>query len=166
MSTGDTHGLPADRPGASGLGAKVAPAPPVQHTGPREVEFEEVLAWGSGDGRVVDRRAWKSDFVLRLATGVAAAGAVVFVALGAANQTSSPAGDTAGVRHAGVGPETQGLMGRTLLPSCLVAWPDQRHLSCPLSLPKALSSELDCYYPNQVCPPVQSKLPIAPRSDN
>ena len=166
MNTGDSHDWPAHRPGATGQGAKAGRVRQVGHTGPREVEFEEVLAWGSGDERAVDRKAWRSDFALRLATGVAAAGAVVFVALGAANQTSSPAGDTVGVRPAGVGPATQGLVGRNLLPSCLVEWPDQRRVSCPLSPPKASSSELDCYYPNQVCPPPQSKLPTAPPSDD
>jgi hypothetical protein len=150
MNTGDSHGRPADGPGASGRGAKANPANEVRHAGPREVESEEVLARGPGDDRVVDRKGWRSDLALRLATGVVAAGAVAFVALGAGN-APFPAGDTAGARPTTVRQETRGLVGPNLLPSCLVDWPNQQHVPCPLSLPKVSESELDCYYPNRVC---------------
>jgi hypothetical protein len=153
MNRGESHGWPADRPGVSGQSAGAGPAPQVRHSGTREVEFEEVLAWRPGDDRVVDRKAWSSDLVLRLATGVAAAGAVAFVALGAANHAPSHTGDTVGVRPTAVRQETRGLVGPNLLPSCLVDWPNQQHVPCPLSLPKASESELDCYHPNRVCAP-------------
>jgi hypothetical protein len=151
MNTGDSHGRPADGPGASGRGANANPASEVRRTGPREVEFEEVLAWGPGDDRVADRKAWRSDLALRLAAGVAAAGVVAFVALGAGNHAPFPAGDTVGVRPTAVRQETDGLVGPNLLPSCLVDWPNQQHVPCPLSLPKFPESELDCYYSNRVC---------------
>jgi hypothetical protein len=151
MNKGGTHGRPADRTGASGRGAEANPAHEVQHTGPREAEFEDVLAWGPGDDRVVDHKAWRSDLALRLATGVAAAGALALVAMGAANHGSPPASDSTGVRHPAVTQETRGLMGPNLLPSCLVEWPDHRHASCPPPQPKASRSEPDCYYPNRVC---------------
>jgi hypothetical protein len=69
MNKGGTHGRPADRTGASGRGAEANPAHEVQHTGPREAEFEDVLAWGPGDDRVVDHKAWRSDLALRLGRG-------------------------------------------------------------------------------------------------
>jgi hypothetical protein len=151
MNKGDTHGRPADRTGASGRGAEANPAHEVEHTCPREVEFEYVLAWGPGDDRVVDRSARRSDLALRLATGVVAAGALALVAMGAANHGSPPASDSTGVRHPAVTQETRGLMGPNLLPSCLVEWPDHRHVSCPPSQPKPSRGEPDCYYPNRVC---------------
>jgi hypothetical protein len=151
MSRGDTHGRPAGRTGASGRGAEANPAREIQHTGPRGVEFEDVLAWGLGDDRVVDRSSRRSDLALRIATGVAAAGALALVAMGAANHGSPPASDSTGVRHPAVTQETRGLMGPNLLRSCLVEWPDHRHVSCPPSQPKASRSEPDCYHPNRVC---------------
>ena len=98
------------------------------------------------DGRLLSRR-WRAV----AATGVAAAGVIAFVALGAGNHAPFPAGDTAGVRPTAVRQETRGLVGPNLLPSCLVDWPNQQHVPCPLSLPKVAESELDCYYPNRVC---------------
>jgi hypothetical protein len=153
MNTGESHGWPADRPGASGRGAKAGPARQVQHSGPREVEFEEVLAWRPSDSSVVDRKTWRSDLALRLATGVVVAGTVAAVALGAANHTPTPAGEGSGNRPATTRQETPGLTRSNLSPSCLVDWPNQRHVPCPVSLPKVSESGPDCYHPNRVCSP-------------
>jgi hypothetical protein len=152
MDAGESHGWPADGPGASGRGAKANPANEVRHTGPREVESEDVLAWGPGDDRVVARSSWRSDLVLRLATGVAAAVAVALVVLGTANRTPSPPSETGGAGPAAGSRETPGPSGQSRPPSCLVDWPNQHHVPCPLSLPKAAEGEPDCYHPNRAAP--------------
>jgi hypothetical protein len=153
MSTGGSYGSPASRSGASGRGAKAGAAPEVQWTRPREVEFEEVLAWGPDDDSVSDRKTWRSDLALRLATGVGAVVAVATVALGAADHSPWPASDAGGARPAATEEETRGLLGPNRQPSCLVNWPNKQHVPCPLSLPKVAESEPDWYHPNPLYVP-------------
>ena len=153
MNAGESHDWPADRPGAGGRGAKTSRAHQNQQTGPAEVEFEEVLAWGSGDESADARTTWRSDLAVRLATGVAVACAVAALALGAANHTPSPASDGSGNRPVITGQETPVLTRSSRSPSCLVDWPDQRHVPCPVSLPKASESGPDCHHPNPLYVP-------------
>jgi hypothetical protein len=153
VNTGESRDRPADRPGTSGRGAKAGPEPGVQRTGPREVEFEEVLAWGSGDDSVPDRKTWRPDLALRLATGVGAVVAVAAVALGAANHSPWPVSDDGGARPAATEEETGGILGPNRQPSCLVDWPNKQHVPCPLSLPKVAESEPDRYHPNPLYVP-------------
>jgi hypothetical protein len=153
MNAGESDRWPTDRPGTSGRGAKAGPATVDQRTGPYEVDFEEVLAWGPDGERVVERRTRRSDLALRLATGLAAAAAVAVVALGASKHTPSPASDTDRVRPATTEQETPELTDPSRPPSCMVDWPNQQHVPCPLSLPKAPESEPACYRPNRVCLP-------------
>jgi len=144
MNAGESDRWPADRTGSSGRGANAGLVPQVPHTGPLEVELEEVLAWGSGDDSVVTRKTWSSDLTLRLATSVAVAAVVALAALGAANHTPSPASDTDRAHPVATDHATPGPTNPNRPPSCLVDWPNHQHVPCPMSLPKVLESEPDC----------------------
>lgn len=113
-----------------------------------QAEVEEILAWGPDEDQVVSHRAGRADFVLRALTALAAAASVVFVAIGLGDDRPQRANETIVGRPITPVPEAGTQIGPSLPPSCLVDWPDQRHLPCPQQVPNPSgSAEDNCLHP-------------------
>jgi hypothetical protein len=84
-----------------------------------EVEVEEVLARGLSEDPVVDHRAGASDPALRVLTGLTAAAAVKFAAIGHADHAPQQASETVGGHTP---PVTARDPGARISPNLLPAW--------------------------------------------
>jgi hypothetical protein len=111
---------------------------------PNRAVAEEILAWGPDEDPVVNRRAGRSDFVLRALTALAVAGSIVFIAMGLADHRQQHANETTG-DHRITPQEVATQIGPNLLPLCLADWPYQRRMACPQLIPNTSeSAERNC----------------------